>query len=125
MPLGRLIVHDLSKFSRAEWGPYADRFCSGRSGQTDKGDDPEAFQKAWEHHWAHNPHHWEYWCGREMPETYVREMVADWMGASRGITGGWNITPWFLDNYPKIELHPLSWGTLADVLRERSKTGLH
>lgn len=63
VPLWRLLVHDVSKFSRAEWGPYSDRFASGRAGKENKALDPQAFKDAWRHHYLNNPHHWEFWTG--------------------------------------------------------------
>ncbi|MGH3428495.1 MAG: DUF5662 family protein [Mycobacteriales bacterium] len=88
----RLIWHDFSKFSRAEWGPYV-RMFYGRStfdqAVTDLGqkrvsyDDPTlemqlevrgaeikrdrqyAFNVAWLHHQHVNDHHWQHWLLRE------------------------------------------------------------
>jgi hypothetical protein len=53
-----------------------------------------------------------------MPEIYVREMVADWWGASRAYTGSWDMSDWLTKNLPRIEkkLHPYSIDHLADVL---------
>lgn len=42
----------------------------------------------------------------EMPETYAREMVADWMGAGRGYTGKWDVQEWYDKNKERILLHP-------------------
>lgn len=44
----------------------------------------------------------------EMPRKYAREMVADWMGASRGYTGSWDMEKWLDKNWPRISenLHP-------------------
>lgn len=110
----QLIVHDLSKFSRAEFGPYVRRFESGRAGYDDHSRDPDEFKRAFEHHWRHNPHHWEYWVdyipGWEVPfqmqEKYALEMVADWMGAGRGYVGHWDISEWYESNRDRIKLHP-------------------
>lgn len=41
-----------------------------------------------------------------MPEKYGREMVADWMGAGRGITGKWEADKWYEHNKLNIQLHP-------------------
>lgn len=111
VPLWRLIIHDWSKFTPAEWGPYANRFFGGRSGVEDKEADPNEFKLAWLHHVHNNPHHWEHWIlrgkdsGREhvfdMPEKIAREMVADWMGAGRAINGSWNIEEWYKKTRPK------------------------
>jgi hypothetical protein len=61
VPLWQLIIHDLSKFSRAEWGPYVRRFYGGRGGVEDKAADPPEFAAAWRHHYERNPHHWDHW----------------------------------------------------------------
>lgn len=114
VPLWRAIAHDWSKFTPEEL-PHYDRQFFG-----DKGD-PRGFAQAWLHHQNHNPHHWEYWITRSdhskgasgavngclyMPETYVREMIADWLGASRAYTGSWNMRDWLEKNLPRIKVHP-------------------
>lgn len=110
-PLWRLLIHDWSKFSRAEWGPYVRKFY----GSGDPLDVLLAFDKAWLHHQHRNPHHWQSWLLREdegnviplrMPEALAREMVADWMGAGRAITGKWDVADWYSLNSGKITLHP-------------------
>lgn len=108
-PLWRLIIHDWSKLTPAEWGPYVRTFY----------DKPRArvgeFDAAWLHHQHANPHHWQHWLLQEddgglktlrMPEPLVREMVADWMGAGRAITGKWEVESWYRANQSKIRLHP-------------------
>jgi hypothetical protein len=110
-PIWRLIIHDYTKFSRAEWTPYVNRFFGGRTGIEDKELDPQAFKQAWNHHWSHNPHHWEYWLvppsgAHMMPDHFMREMVADWMGAGRAITGNWDELPsWYNSTKEKRVLH--------------------
>jgi len=61
VPLWRLLIHDWTKFTPAEWGPYVRRFYAGRGSQWEKDADPAEFHMAWRHHWTRNPHHWEYW----------------------------------------------------------------
>lgn len=113
-PLWRLIVHDWSKLTRAEWSPYVRRFFAGRSGALDKSADPDEFHRAWTHHWHVNAHHWEHWLVFDdsnalrplpMPEKFAREMVADWMGAGRAITGRWEVAEWYGKNRDRILLH--------------------
>ena len=36
----------------------------------------------------------------------IREMVADWAGAGRGITGKWEVEEWYEKNKAKILIHP-------------------
>lgn len=123
-PLWRLIIHDYSKFSRAEWVGYVNRFYGGRAGLEDKELDPDEFHIAWTHHWHNNPHHWEHWLVIKkgeltpvpMPAHFIREMVADWMGAGRAITGHWDIKEWYQKNYANMKLHPLTQIYLTRVL---------
>ena len=73
--------------------------------------DPVAYAYAWLHHENTAPHHWGYWIPRsgqykgqplDMPETYVREMVADWLGASHTYTSSWDMTEWLDKNLSRI-----------------------
>lgn len=110
LPLWLTLVHDLSKFTRHEL-PHYDRQFFG-----DKGD-PEGFAVAWHHHIIHNPHHPEHWtyidkAGDQvlpMPPVYVKEMVTDWLGASRAYTGSWDMTTWLDKNLSTMHLHPETW----------------
>ena len=109
-PLWRLLIHDWSKLTPAEWTPYVRSFY-GSQGRT-----PEvraAFDRAWLHHQHRNPHHWQHWLLREddgdtnvlpMPPKLAREMVADWMGAGRAITGRWAAAEWYVQNAHRIVL---------------------
>jgi hypothetical protein len=109
LPFWQLITHDLSKFSPAEWGPYARIFpYFGRFGEAPR-EWVAAFDQAWEHHWTHNPHHPEYWAGGDdapmisgMPDKYVREMVADWYGAGMA-QGKPDIVGWYRQNTRRQE----------------------
>lgn len=125
VPIWRLIVHDGSKLSRAEWGPYLRRFYDGRSGRLDHELDPDEFHRAFVHHWHRNSHHWEHWLAfgksgtyraMEMPDVSVREMVADWLGAGRAYTGAWGATEWYLKNCDTIVLHPKTRSRVHELL---------
>ncbi len=124
VPLWRLIIHDWSKFTRAEWGPYVRRFYG-------KQDNPLAIQQdfdaAWLHHQHHNPHHWEHWVLMKGKNTYValpmpielvREMVADWAGAGRAITGKWEVAEWYRTNRIKMILHPKTDDEISRLIEE-------
>lgn len=110
-PLWRLLIHDWSKLTPAEWFPYVRSFYGGERTPAVR----LAFDAAWLHHQHRNPHHWQHWLLRKddgdtralaMPPALVREMVADWMGAGRAITGRWEVATWFEANEAKIALHP-------------------
>jgi hypothetical protein len=132
VPLWRLLIHDWSKFSRAEWGPYVRRFFGGRGSLLDKAADPQEFHDAWQHHYSRNPHHPEYWQQVEedgtvranwMPPTYVREMVADWYGSGMA-QGKPDIEAYYLANKDRYQLHPSSRYLAQQVLQEAKQKGL-
>ena len=103
----QLILHDMSKFSKAEWTPYVNRFYRGIENKSQ-------FYKALMHHYENNPHHWNFWIddamgtANDMPMYFIREMVADWMGASRVKTGSYDIVDWYESNRSRINLHPIT-----------------
>jgi hypothetical protein len=106
------IVHDLSKFRPREWLPYAEFFYGIKHPGA-----KERFDMAWNHHQKSNPHHWQYWVLQEdggavkildMPMRYRQEMIADWRGAGRAITGKDGTANWYLRNKEKMQIHPLT-----------------
>ena len=124
-PLWRLVIHDWSKFMPCEWFPYAalfygpDGYKSAARKETLEANlrfvkTQAAFDRAWLHHQHFNPHHWQHWVLREddgrtkyleMPTHFTREMVADWCGAGRAITGKWEVWKWYEKNHERILLH--------------------
>lgn len=145
VPVWRLIVHDWSKFLPCEWLPYVEYFYGERARLRDEEPDDyrywseaekhiAAFDRAWLHHQHANPHHWQHWVLREddgqtkyleMPRDFVAEMVADWCGAGRAITGKWEIWTWYEKNRERILLHSRT-AQLAEVyvLNERERAEL-
>jgi hypothetical protein len=126
-PLWRLVIHDWSKLTPAEWGAYVESFYKPLDPSIGRGEGEAGvalvgrlkaerqarFNAAWLHHQHRNPHHWQHWLLREddgpmlaleMPAKLVREMVADWMGAGRAITGKWEVSSWYAANRDKIAL---------------------
>lgn len=118
VPLWRLLIHDLSKFSPSEMVAYARQFHGDRT-------DPSGFAYAWLHHQNKSDHHWEHWVSRSshvlghddggplpMPLDAVREMVADWFAAGKVYAGRWpdpyNFT-WFRNNIDKMRMHAITW----------------
>lgn len=111
-PIGRAVIHDLSKFLPSEWNPYARTFYAPDGSKQYK-EGPE-FAAAWNEHQKRNKHHWQYWLitwdrgntePLPMPYDCIYEMVADWMGAGRAITGKWEAKEWFEKNRHVIQLH--------------------
>lgn len=130
-PTWRLVVHDWSKFLPSEAPHYGRQYYGPR-------DQRWAFERAWHLHQRRHPHHWEYWVSPDydvplvMPEPLVREMVADWMAATRMIQGRWpeiGDWPWFEKNFRyRVRLHPATRSLveriLADVLPVSKKAFL-
>ena len=137
VPLWRLLVHDLSKFSPSEFGRYA-RWHHGPEEQRNKWE----WVAAWQHHLHRNSHHPEHylvsWHGDPdfyqvskvgevvaerilvlpVPEVCVREMVADWHAASKAYTGKWDIARWLTVNLPKMRLHTETVHLVDSIVRE-------
>jgi hypothetical protein len=85
---------------------------------------------AWLLHQRRNSHHWQAWILRNddgsvktlpMPERFAREMVADWIGAGRAISGRQNPRPWYEDNKHKMQLHPDTRRLVERVMAELEK----
>jgi hypothetical protein len=112
----RLFLHDVSKFSLKELPQYAQTFFGDGKNCTE-------FSYAWNHHQKCNKHHWEYWVmitghtkggypdgsTLPMPVIYAKEMVADWIGASRTYEKKWPKSfeewAWMKYNFDKIQIH--------------------
>lgn len=129
--LFRLIVHDYTKFCSKEFPQYARKYYGKYPTKREqkykgkiKSEIDAEYLKAWEHHYLNisNSHHWQFWIRGGVPvamfEEDLREMVADWFGASRCYTGSWNMKQWLKDNLPKIDLHPNTRSRVYEILRE-------
>ena len=128
----RGLVHDLSKLSPSEFLPYA-KFFYGKKGSdikkgrnktgyykpTDTGD--KNFDFAWLLHQKRNRHHWQWWILPEdeggvkvlpMEESYLTEMICDWIGAGKA-QGHFSpkndrffeTRKWYQQNGSKMQLH--------------------
>lgn len=126
----RAIFHDWTKFLPSELPHYNRQFFG-------KANDPEGFVRAWLRHQNRHDHHWEYWIPRtghsrcnppipgnlplQMSEQAVREMVADWLGASRAYEGKWPDLDnwiWYQSNKDSIRLHPATQRSVDVVISE-------
>lgn len=116
-PLLSLIIHDWSKLLPSEWFPYAEHFFSNKEegAYFHQPGDPQKirFDTAWLKHLHRNPHHWQHWILQndedglkilDMPDKYIREMVADWLGAGRVQTGKWGVREWYAKNRQNIKV---------------------
>ena len=139
VPLWRAIIHDWTKFLPCEWSAYVRSFYNpdGTSNKAKRVDRPiwlnQDFDDAWNHHQKANKHHWQYWVlvtdsddprlrPLEMPHTYIREMVADWIGAGRAITGKYEVAQWYEKNQHKMMLADGTRFVVERLLKQRTPT---
>jgi len=114
------VIHDLSKLLPSEFIPYALHFYGPDSHHKDGSHEAKgiygdlSFDRAWNYHQKRNRHHWQYWIliqdededkVLKMPDKYQREMLADWKGAGRAITGQDNTPAWYAKSKEKMQLH--------------------
>jgi len=99
-------THDLSKFLPTEFIPYAEWFYGYHGVKLEKDYNKEQlnngmsnlsrnylecknnFNKAWEHHYKNNKHHWNYWIDNngvalDIPLKYINQMICDWKAMSK------------------------------------------
>lgn len=123
VPLHQAIIHDWVKFLPIEWDAYVRQFYNpdgskrsvrDASGSYDPNRQSTAFQLAWLHH-QRQPHHWQAWLSigdggkllaLPMPQRFILEMVADWYGAGKAISGKNDIAGWYGKMREKILLDP-------------------
>lgn len=101
------LVHDLSKYSPAEFLVGA-KYYQGDRSPNDMERTIYGYSSAWMHHKGRNKHHFEYWTDYhpetrmygpvKMPLNYVKEMFCDRVAASKIYQG---------DKY--TESHPLDY----------------
>ncbi|MCP4373369.1 MAG: hypothetical protein GY797_35505 [Deltaproteobacteria bacterium] len=116
------IVHDMSKFSLAEFPAYANNFFSSLAEQAEtKGEIKKAFSYAWLHHQHHNRHHWNYWVVTQhkkealpMPEKYILEMVCDWRAMSHKF--GDTAQEFFEHHHHRMVLNPETLTRIEQIL---------
>lgn len=56
-----------------------------------------------------------------MPEKYLREMIADWIGAGRAQGHGDDVEGWYAKNKENMVLHPETRARLEDLLARRRR----
>ena len=121
----RCIVHDMSKFSPLEFISYAKTFYTPMGNS--QYDETIEFSQAWNHHQKCNKHHWQYWIlkydrgdseAMPMPQIYIEEMFADWVGAGKAINGSWNnVNVWYAKADIGKFLHPTTRNTVETMLK--------
>ncbi len=86
------LLHDLSKYSFAEFIPSV-RYFQGYRSPISKEKEEKGYSSCYLHHKGRNKHHWEYWIDRKnqssevypqpMPFRYMMESVLDKISASK------------------------------------------
>lgn len=121
----RGLFHDMSKFRIKEWFPYSEYFYGSRK-------DKNEFDLAWLSHQNINDHHWQRWVLLEdsgvekllpMSKKARLEMICDWYGAGKAITGeGWNnVKSWYNNNKQNMRLHPETRMWVEEFLNEKQE----
>ena len=88
------LVHDLSKFSPAEFWESI-HYYTGTSSPINECKKHNGYSMAWFHHRGRNYHHYEMWIDNfdhggfaiEMPKKYAFEMICDYIGAAKSYLG--------------------------------------
>lgn len=111
----RGLLHDLSKYSPAEFIPGA-KYYTGTKSPNEGERDAYGYSRAWLHHKGRNRHHFEYWSDYnkiekrvmpvKMPLKFAVEMFCDRVAASKIYQG---------ENY--TETHPLEYYSRAKTQR--------
>lgn len=110
--------HDASKWSVAEFEPYALYFY------VDKNKYKDDFDYAWNNHQKNNPHHWQYWVlvndegtkALKMPQSYIIEMLCDWWSFSWKQNNLAEIFNWYEAKRPNMILHPETEASIVSIL---------
>lgn len=121
-----LIIHDASKFSASEWGPYARAFYGSAERKTGKPDGNVAFDRAWLHHLRHNKHHWQAWVYINTYSTamyrhpaHTRAIDLGWLlqddGRHKSILTGIPMGPL---NYSRLEVEPMPSPYLEEMIAD-------
>ena len=113
------LLHDLSKYSPAEFWTGV-RYFQGNRSPNSAERDAVGYSTAWMHHKGRNMHHYEYWTDLdtvkdayvpvEMPSRYLAEMMMDWIAACKTYekekyTDG-SALAYFQNTYEASLLHP-------------------
>ncbi len=134
--LRRGLLHDLSKYSPAEFIQGA-RFYKGTRSPNEAEREEYGYSTAWMHHKGRNRHHFEYWTDYcpatkrvepvRMPIVFVKEMFCDRVAASK-VYQGKNYTQhhpieYFLRGKERRSIHPETSDLIESWLTMLSEKG--
>jgi hypothetical protein len=128
------VLHDWSKFLPIELVPYAKYFYNNDGTKRnirnpDGSYDPtkigKDFDYSWLSHQRRNKHHWQHWLlmndsgswyPLEIPDKYIKEMVADWCGAGYAKKKKLEVSEWYKENKSKMILHSDTRKKIEDLI---------
>ena len=132
------LIHDLSKYSPAEFGVGV-RYFQGNRSPNNAEREEKGYSGAWLHHKGRNKHHYEYWIdyGVEagpncmvpvpMPDKYIAEMIMDRIAASKVYKGAEYTNAdqlnYLLKGKDIIPIHPKTLETLERMLTVLANEG--
>lgn len=129
------LLHDLSKFSRAEFIESV-KYYQGTSSPIDAEKKEKGYSYVWLHHRGRNQHHWEYWIDNlgtkenkpaKIPYRYVAEMICDWIGAGKVYMGDkWtqkSPLEYYEKNKPTMIFHPDTQKLIEKLLKDIADYG--
>lgn len=127
----RLLMHDMSKFSKEEFVESV-IFYRGNASPIPYCKSIKGYSMAWQHHKGRNKHHYEYWTDNydagtttiPIPLDYVIEMMADWMAAGRTYMGkGFSIENqknwWENKKKESFKIHPATFSLIDDFYAQK------
>ena len=133
-PLYLAITHDISKFTLEEFVPYAKYFydkdgnpnsIKNNHGEYDDSKQGQDFHSAWLYHTNRNKHHWNYWSiirndssinPMPIPEKYIKEMVADWIGAAKAYNPDVVVIDWYRKEKDNLIFHDNTRKRIEEIL---------
>lgn len=133
----RGFMHDMSKFSPAEFIPCVKHYTDGKRSPNEHERSINGYSKAWMHHKGRNKHHFEYWTDYnpvfrkvapvKMEYEYVLEMFCDRVAASK-VYQGKNYTDnhpieYFMRGKPNRMIHQETSDAIESLLTMLSRKG--
>lgn len=132
------LLHDLSKFSPAEF-LVGVRYYQGNRSPNNAEREAIGYSSAWLHHKGRNKHHYEYWIDystkeikggmapAKMPEKYVVEMLMDRIAACKTYNGGSytqrDPLSYYLKGKENAPIHPETKALLERLLTMLAEKG--
>lgn len=115
--------HDNSKYSEEEFEGYRQWFYPKEGEEKDK----DTFNKAWKHHYEHNPHHWEHHLANGKPKPMsklnIAEMILDWIAMSIKFKN--SPLEWYKKNKDRINLEKRTRDQVESILVTLAATKLY